>query len=101
MIPAENQQIVHLTELTTIITRKEPPEWPKILPMTTFRPSNYFARRLQIPSRIGPIAGNRNQRNLTAEGLFGSAFSVQTTFKTKINKTNRIEKLIAESRTAG
>jgi hypothetical protein len=94
MIPAENQQIVHLTELT-IITRKEPPEWPKTLPMTTFRPSNHFARRLQIPSRIGPVVGNRNQRNPTAEGLFGSAFSVQTTFKTKINKMNRIEKLIA------
>ena len=101
MIPAENQQIVHLTELTTIITRKEPPEWPKTSPMTTFRASNHFARCLQIPSRIGPVVGNRNQRNPTAEGLFGLAFLVQTTFKTKINKINRIEKLIAESRTAG
>lgn len=95
MIPAENQQIVHLTS-STIITRKELPEWPKTLPMTTFRPSNHhLAFHLQIPSRIGPVVGNRNQRNPTAEGRFGSAFSVQTAFKTKVNKMNRIEKLIA------
>ena len=95
MIPAENQQIVHLTS-STIITRKELPEWPKTLPMTTFRPSNHhLAFHLQIPSRIGPVVGNRNQRNPTAEGSFGSAFSVQTAFKTKVNKMNRIEKLIA------
>jgi hypothetical protein len=94
MIPAENQQIVHLIELNNH-NKKEPPEWPKTLPLTTFRPSNHFAFHLQIPSRIGPVVENRNQRNPTAEGLFGSAFSVQTAFKTQIIKMNRIEKLIA------